>query len=162
MMRKALIVLSVVAVIVALLPTQSRAADGPEIVFGGFGWLIPPFIDRFCLTFENMGTGNQFKMTGINGVTREAVVGSAVLVNAGATILLMGWSAQASTATSAFTFEGTLSNFTGNGTGRCQVINPAVGGCGTGTVIAYVFLGGCNPADTVVSETVGPRAGGGD
>ncbi len=162
MMRKGLIVLTIVAAIIAVLPAQSRAAEGPEAVFGGFGWLIPPFGDRFCLTFENMGTGNQFKMTGINGLTREAVVGSAVLVNSGATILLIGWSAQASTAASAFTFEGTISNFTGNGPGRCQVINPAVGGCGTGTVIAWTFLGGCSPADLVVSETAGPRAGGGD
>jgi hypothetical protein len=128
--------LVVAVVAVALLPVGQSAAA----VLGPFCWNTPPFSsDVYALTFITDG-GNTAAVAGRNVDTNTAVSGAAFLEGDGVTVNMVATVGQESIAGfSAFHFQVRFSNQTGAGTGRCQVVNPAVGGCGTGTNITFVI-----------------------
>ena len=159
--RLARYALVVAVVAVALLPVGQSAAA----VLGPFCWNTPPFSsDVYALTFITDG-GNTAAVAGRNVDTNTAVSGAAFLEGDGVTVNMVATVGQESLSSSAFSFQVRFSNQTGAGSGRCQVLNPAVGGCGTGTDITFVIQAcpvGALAQEGAQSISTGRSAGGGN
>jgi hypothetical protein len=134
-------------------------------VNGPFCWTIPPFTDLLALTFIQDGP-NTAAVAGRSVFANTAVTGAAFLEGDGVTVNMVATVGQerlaGSAFSSAFMLQVRFNNFTGAGSGQCQVVNTGVGteSCFTGTDISFVF-GSCPiGALPAASQQSGLRAGG--
>ncbi len=149
------LVLLVLAIGFAILPS----GDSVAAVNGPFCWTIPPFTDVLALTFI-MDGANTAAVAGRDITTNTAVGGAAFLEGDGVTVNMTATVGQGDLGSSAFMLQVRFDNFTGAGSGRCQVVNTDAGGCFTGTNISFA-IGSCPiGALAAASQPSGPRAGG--